>query len=59
MYYVGISVLLTSYRYYTHVTPSAVHLGAEKPAVLSDGVALDAAKWVARTPPASHTEQNS
>lgn len=49
---------LTSHRYYTHVTPSAVHFRAEKPAVLSDGVALDAAKWVAGAPPAAHTEQN-
>lgn len=50
--------LLTSYRYYTHMTPPAVHFRAEKPAVLSDGVALDAAKWVTRSPPAPHTEQN-
>lgn len=49
---------LTSYRYYTHVTASAVHFRAKEPAVLSDGVALDAAKWVTRTPPATHTEQN-
>lgn len=50
--------MLTSYRYYTHVAPSAVHFWAKEPAVLSDGVALDAAKWVTRTPPATHTEQN-
>lgn len=50
---------LTSYRYYPHVSSSAVHFRAKEPAVLSDGVALDAAKWVTRTPPAAHTEQNT
>ena len=50
---------LTSYRYYAHVSPPAVHFRAKEPAVLSDGVALDAAKWGTRTPPAAHTEQNT
>lgn len=52
-------IFLTSYRYYAHVTPSAVHFWAKKPAVLSDGVTLNAAKRVTRTAPATHTEQNS
>lgn len=50
---------LTSDRYYTHVPPSAVHFRAKEPAVLSNGVAFDAAKWVTRAPPATHTEQNT
>lgn len=49
---------LTSYRYYTHMTASAVHLRAKEPAVLSNGVTLNAAKWVPGTASAAHTEQN-
>lgn len=50
---------LTSYRDHTHVSPSAVHLGAKEPAVLGDGVAFNAAKRVARTSTAAHTKQNT
>lgn len=50
---------LTSYRDHAHVAPSAVHLGAEEPAVLGDGVALNAAERVAGTSTAAHAEQNT
>lgn len=53
------NVSLTSNRYDTHVAPSAVHFGAKEPAVLSNGVAFDAAKWVTRAPPTTNTKQNT
>lgn len=50
---------LTSHRDHTHVSPSAVHLGAKEPTVLGDGVAFNAAKRVAGTSTAAHTKQNT
>lgn len=41
------------------MAPSAIHLGTKEPAVLGDGVALNAAKWVAGAPPTAHTEQDA
>lgn len=49
---------LTSDRNDTHMTPPAVHFRTKEPTVLRDGVTLDAAERVTRTPPAPHTEQN-
>lgn len=53
------STPLTSNWYHSYVAPSTVHLRAKEPAVLDDGVALDAAEWVAGTTPAAHAEQNT
>ena len=50
---------LTSDRYDADVASPAVHLGAEEPAVLRDGEALDAAERVARTAPAAHAEEDT
>lgn len=50
---------LTSYRDDSHVSASAVHLRAEEPAVLADGVALDAAERISRPATPPHAEQHT
>lgn len=53
-----IITLLTSYRYHPHMATSAVHFRTKEPAVLSDGVTLDAAEWVTWSSTATNAEQN-
>jgi hypothetical protein len=50
---------LTSDRDDSNMASSAVHLGPEEPAVLGDGVALDAAERVSRAAAAAHAEQDA
>lgn len=50
---------LTFYRDDSHMSAPAVHLRAKEPAVLADGVALDAAERISGTSTSPHAEQHT
>ena len=54
-----LSPCITSYRYDSNVPSSAVHLRSKEPAVLADGVTLDAAERVPGTASPADTEQHA